>query len=172
MFGRSGQATERSELLLRTMLPIEQEIEARLSVYVPADFPIDDTRLIINQWKQGTIRYGLKRSPVLATRYRNGRLSITINTDNGREELYAAGGPTAPALHDRWSELRYRVRFAKDRSGVLDVWLDGEQIVSYRGLLAYESDFNRFRFRNGLYRDAMDEPMTLYYDNVQIATRY
>ena len=164
MYGRGGQATERSELMERQALRMGTEARYTYSVFVPEDFPIADVRLVISQWKQLTVRYGRKRSPVVAARYRNGRFSITIDTARGQEELYGVGSQQQPALVGEWTDFDYDVRFAADGSGILDVWMNGERIVSYRGVLGYPDDLSGIRFRLGLYRDAMDEPMSVSFD--------
>ena len=163
--GRSGQETERSELLERYRSPVGAALLYSFSFLIPEDFPIVDVRLVVGQWKQTTAKLRLKHSPVIAQRYRNGRFSITIDNDSGQKELFAVGTPSKPALVGQWADLSYRIRFSKDDSGVLDVWMNGVQIVSYRGQLGYASDGDTTYFRLGLYRDTMTQPMTAYFDS-------
>jgi hypothetical protein len=45
--------------------------------------------------------------------------------------------------------------------------MNGEQVVDYTGQIGYKSDLNTSYFRLGLYRDTMEVPMTVYYDDFQ-----
>ena len=47
--------------------------------------------------------------------------------------------------------------------------MNEKQIVNYKGVTAYSEKYNypkpgHFYFKMGLYRDRMDEPMTIYID--------
>lgn len=168
LFGSSGQATERSELNERHRHPLGQDVWYSFSVYVPLDFPIQDTRLVMGQWKQTTIALWKKHSPAVAQRFRNGRFQITINNDDGRQYLYEIGSADEPALLGEWTSFVYHIRFDKGGDGRLEVWMNGEQVVDYTGQIGYRDDLNTSYFRLGLYRDTMDTPMTVYYDDVRV----
>lgn len=164
--GRSGQATERSELLERQRHPLGSDLWYSFAVYVPEDFPIRNRRLVMGQWKQTAIPFYLKHSPVVAQRFVNGVLSITVSNNSGMETLYQTGGTYRPALVGEWTTFVYHIRFDKGDDGLLEVWMNGEQIVDYRGQLGYVEDFNTTYFRLGLYRDQLEQPMTMYFDDV------
>jgi len=168
LFGKSGQATERCELLEKSRHPLNEDLWYSFSVYVPPDFPIEDVRLVMGQWKQTALVLYKKHSPVIAQRFRNGNFSITINNDAGQQTLFSSGDEQNPALVGEWTDFRYHLRFSKAQDGVLEVWMNGEQVVDYEGQLAYSDDLNTGYFRLGLYRDRLDVPMTVYFDNFRV----
>jgi hypothetical protein len=83
--------TERDELNEKESLySVEGPMyEYKFSMFIPNNFPIVNTRLVIAQWKQ-VCPGGLcsDDSPVIAIRYVSGKLFITHNTDTGRIILY------------------------------------------------------------------------------------
>jgi hypothetical protein len=167
LFGKSGQSTERSEINERHRHPIGQDVWYSFSVYVPEDFPIEDVRVVMGQWKQTTIALWLKHSPAVAQRFRNGRFQITINNDDGRQYLYETGTAEDPALLGQWTTFKYHIRFDKEDNGRLEVWMNEEQIIDYTGQIGYQGDLKTSYFRMGLYRDTLEAPMTVYYDDFQ-----
>ncbi len=130
------------------------------SMFIPADFPIVDVRLVTSQWKQTCNDCAQSRSPIVARRYRKGELRITIETPRGRQTIFRRAG----ALQGRWLDLRYRIRFHLT-DGVVTAWLDGVQVVDYRGPLGFADDPPDVYFRLGLYRNRMAQPMALYFDD-------
>jgi len=65
----------------------------------------------------------------------------------------------------------FRIRFSPRADGLLQAWLNGRQVVDYRGATAYPEtpatgydSPSRFYFKMGLYRDLMAQPMTIYLD--------
>ncbi len=102
--------------------------------------------------------------------FENGVLSITINNDSGQHSLFETGSPENPALVGEWTDFNYHIRFAKDKTGVLEVWMNDEKIVDYSGQLSYSDDMNSSYFRLGLYRDAYLVPMIVYFDDFQLVS--
>jgi hypothetical protein len=168
LFGKSGQATERSEINERHRHRLGQDVWYSFSVYVPEDFPIADVRLVMGQWKQTSIFLWLKHSPAVAQRFRNGVFAVTINNDSGQQYLYEVGSPEEPALVGQWTSFVYHIRFDKGENGRLEVWMNGEQVVDYTGQIGYQGDPNTTYFRLGLYRDTLAAPMKVYYDDLRI----
>jgi polysaccharide lyase-like protein len=160
--GGDGEATERSEIQEADGLEARfgETHEYRFSMYVPADFPIGDTRLVTSQWKQDCDVCARNRSPIIAQRYRKGVLHVTIETLNGRTTIYRHPEP----IQGRWLDLRYRIRFGWTDGGV-SVWVDGARVADYQGPLGYPDDPPAVRFRMGLYRNRMAQPMVIYFDD-------
>jgi Polysaccharide lyase len=161
--GGDGEATERAEIQLA---PPEQWAhfgethEYAFSMYVPPDFPIVDVRLVTGQWKQTCNVCSNNRSPIVAQRYRGGQLRMTIETSQGRRTIYRHPEP----IQGRWLDLRYRIRFHLT-DGAVAAWLNGVQVVDYRGPLGFGDDPPDVYFRLGLYRNRMPQPMTIYFDD-------
>jgi hypothetical protein len=171
--GTNGDlATERAELMESRKLISKEATRYRytFSVFVPPDFPIVPTRLVIAQWKQycPSAAPCSNDSPVLAVRYIGGQLRITQTLGpERRTQLYRA----AHDLRGKWTDFKFDVRFAPDETGRVEVWIDGTPVVDHRGATAYAEGPGSgyptpsvFYFKMGLYRDVMAEPMTLYFD--------
>jgi hypothetical protein len=160
--GGDGESTERTEIQLEREFwaHFGETHEYSFSMYVPPDFPVRDVRLVTSQWKQTCNECAKNRSPIVAQRYRKGELRITIETPQGRQTIFRRAGP----LQGRWLDLRYRIRFHLT-DGAVAAWLDGAQVVDYRGPLGFADDPPDVYFRFGLYRDRMAEPMVVYFDD-------
>ena len=164
-----GPASERDELMEapRFWSQSEETYEYSFSLYLSRDFPIVQTRLVISQWKQlceaGECR---PDNPVLAIRYVGGVLFITRKNDEGEEVLYSSHGEK----RGQWLNFRFVNRFSQGSDGAIDGWLNGEPIAHYRGVTAYRAArgypaHGFFFFKMGLYRDLMQQPMTIYIDD-------
>lgn len=165
-------ASERAEILEQWWLNsrLERTYRYSFSLYLPEDFPIVPTRLIIAQWKQACPPWTecIVASPLLAVRYQGGKLSVTQQIKNEKTErrvLYE----THEELRGRWLDFRFDIRFALDESGRIDGWLNDKKIAHYRGQTAFRGSGNFpqyfFRFKTGLYRDHMEGKMTIYVDD-------
>jgi hypothetical protein len=164
--GGDGEATERTEIQLARewWARFGETHEYAFSMYVPHDFPVSDLRLVTSQWKQTCNDCSKNRSPIVALRYRRGELRITIETPQGRQTLFRRPG----LVQGRWLDLRYRIRFHLT-DGAVAAWLDGAQVVDYRGPLGFPDDLPDIYFRLGLYRNRAAQPMVLYFDEFRTA---
>lgn len=168
---KGSKDTERDELLEASRLYSTEgkTYEYSFSMFLPADFPIVPTRLVIAQWKQDCDGHEAcsDDSPVVAMRYVAGTLRITHQTGGRQTALYATSGE----VRGRWNDFRFRIRFTPRESGALEAWMNSAQVVNYRGVNAYQESPatgyvspSRFYFKMGLYRDLMAQPMTIYID--------
>jgi hypothetical protein len=171
--GRNGNAdSERDELLEARRFVSRQGTlyESSWSMYLSPDFPIVPVRLVVAQWKQFCDGEGKPcddDSPVLALRYIGGVLQVTQDIDHTRRVLWAQQRD----LRGRWIDLRFQTRFTPEVSGEVRTWLDGAQVVDYRGVTANQENAasgykhpGSFYFKMGLYRNTMQQPMTMYLD--------
>jgi hypothetical protein len=171
--GISGDKdSERAELLeAKELYAMEDRpYEYSFSMFIPTNFPIVPTRLVIAQWKQ-TCPEGANcdnGQPVLAIRYISGSLRITQNIGKDkRATLYQEKNE----FRGRWLDFKFMVRFTTNQNGQVKAWLNQKQLVDYKGVTAYPEDattgyatHSRFYFKMGLYRDVMPDPMTIYID--------
>jgi hypothetical protein len=163
-----GSVLERAELQeARRLWSLEDSAQAySFSLFVPQDFPIVPTRLVIAQWKQNCpIGECTPDNPVLAVRYQDGELLIAKQTTAEKEILYR----TVEDVRNRWLDFRFQIRFSKNSSGRIRAWLGDRMIIDHKGATAYPqaggyAGRGQFYFKLGLYRDRMPEPMTLYVD--------
>jgi hypothetical protein len=162
--------SERAELSeARKLISKEdQAYEYSFSMFIPTNFPIVPTRLVIAQWKQ-TCPGGIcdNDTPVVAIRYASGVLKIVHNTGSHQTTLFK----TTEELRGRWLDFKFQIRFSTTENGRIRAWLGDKQVVDYRGVNAYPENKqtgyaspSRFYFKMGLYRDVMTEPMTIYID--------
>jgi len=158
---QAGGRTEPAELSEANdvHLPTGTPVWYGFFLYVPSDFPIVDRRLVVGQWKQDCGNCAADHSPAIANRYRSGVFSITIDHAGGRQTLFEERAD----MRGRWHQLVYHIRLTPGPEGVLQAWLDGRQVVDYRGPLGFEDDRDSVYFKLGLYRDTFDQPMTLYF---------
>jgi hypothetical protein len=164
--GGDGEATERTEVQLappERWAHFGETHEYAFSMYVPPDFPIADIRLVTSQWKQTCNDCSKSRSPIVAQRYRDGQFRVTIETPQGRQTIYRHPQP----IQGRWLDLRYQIRFHLS-DGIVTVWMDGVQLVDYRGPLGFPDDPPDVYFRLGLYRNRMAQPMVIYFDDFRM----
>jgi len=143
--------------------------EQHFSLFLPADFPIVPTRLVIAQWKQYCNGNGLcsDDSPVMAIRYVSGKLYVTLQESDGeRTTVYQ----TKEEIRNRWLNFKFKFRFSRTNNGLVEASLNDSTIIQYKGVTAYTSakgykDKSYFYFKMGLYRDVMPKPMTIYIDD-------
>lgn len=165
----SSLTSERDELEeINSLLSVNDvTYEYQFSMFLPDSFPIVPTRLIIAQWKEKCPGgYCSDDSPVLAIRYRSGKLFITLNTDSGRHKLFE----TNEEIRNRWLDFKFKIKFSQQADGKVIAFLNDKNIIDYKGITSYSeirgyhSKNNRYYFKMGLYRDRMPEPMWIYID--------
>ena len=163
------KATERDELMEHMELySVEgSKYEFQFSIFLPDTFPIVPTRLVLAQWKQFCPTGPCEEySPILALRYQSGKLFITLQTDSGRHTLWEV----REEVRNRWLDFVFQVRFSRKSDGEVLAFLNGKDIVQYKGITSYADTYwflpvkNRYYFKMGLYRDRIPEPMCIYLD--------
>jgi hypothetical protein len=166
----SSKVSERDELAeARNLVSKEHNsYEYAFSMFIPADFPIVPTRLVIAQWKQKCDNEAIcgDDSPVLALRYVNGVLFITIRTGAHDQTVYRA----TQDIRNKWTNFRFQTNFSRTDNGFVRAWVNEQQVLDYKGKTCYSSergykDISYLYFKMGLYRDKMPEPMTIYIDD-------
>lgn len=131
-----GSDLERAELRESRWLWSVEDVAYRysFSLFVPQDFPITSTRLVIAQWKHRCpVDECTPDNPTLAIRYQAGDLFITKQVAANGEVLYRA----AHDIRNRWLDFRFQVRFSRDRSGRIKAWLGDRVIIDHTGISAY-----------------------------------
>ena len=161
--------TERDELLETNLLESQEGVkyEFQFSMFLPQNFPIVNTRLVIAQWKQNCPDGAAcsDDSPVIAIRYIAGELFMTLRTDSGSDTLYK----TNDEIRNHWMDFRFQIRFSRQSDGEIKAFMNDKEIISYKGITSYTENRgyaskSKYYFKMGLYRDIMAEPMTIYID--------
>lgn len=164
--GDDGKRVERAELDSGHHPLLGQDVWYGFCFLLPPEFPIVDNRLVLASWKQSDV----EGSPLIGQRFRGGRHSLTIRPPG------AAGGGKSFRLPDirlgQWCDMVYHVRYSVGEDGTIEVWMNCDRVVSYRGATASQLGADRFYNKVGLYRDRWNEPMTMYVDNYTIGDSY
>ena len=164
-----GTILERAEIKeSKKLFSLENSTyEYSFSILLSPDFPIVPTRLVIAQWKQDCKSGNCDPdSPVIALRYVSGKFYITLQTEPKLAILFSQN----ESILNKWMDFKFQVRFSRMQDGVIKAWLNGKQIIEYKGKTAYTQNYGYpipgvFYFKMGLYRDHMDQPMTIYFDD-------
>jgi hypothetical protein len=164
--GDDGRRVERAELDSGHYPLLGREVWYGFSFLLPSGFPVVDNRLVLASWKQSDV----EGSPLIGQRFRDGRHSLTIRPPG------ASGSGKTYRLPDlrlgRWTDMVYHVRYSAREDGVIEVWMNGDRVVSYRGPTASRAGADRFYNKVGLYRDRWKEPMTMYVDNYTLGDSF
>src|SRR5262245_41791279 len=152
--GDDGKSTERAEVDSGNLPLLGRDAWHGFSLLLPPDFPVVDNRLVISQVKQSDV----EGSPLLGQRFRAGRHTLTIRPPG------ASGSGKTYRLPDlrlgQWADMVYHIRYSTGEDGRIEVWMDGQRVVSYNGPTASKQGNDRFYHKVGLYRDRWKEPMT------------
>lgn len=163
-----GTILERAELMESTNLVSLENLEYAyaFSLFMPKDFPVVPTRLVIAQWKQYSESEDFSvDNPVIAVRYQSGILKVTLQIGLKKTVLFEQ----TDEIRNKWLDFKFNILFSTGGNGYLKAWLNDQQIVDYNGITAYPEEYgytppNYFYFKMGLYRDQMPETMSIYID--------
>jgi hypothetical protein len=153
--GDGGTRVERAELDSGHFHLLGQDAWYGFSLLIPKDFPIVDTRLVIGSCKQSDVS-----RPIMAQRFQNGEHTLTVESQGRKKKYYL------PAItQGKWIDMIYHLRYCTNEDGLVEVWMNGRQVVRYAGPTAEAGAKNAFYNKIGLYRDRMEQPMTIFFDN-------
>ena len=163
----------RSEINTDDYVSINSECWYGFSMMLPADFPIEDNRLVIGQWwsKPKVAEGEPYRSPPLAQRFRKGKFHITLRHSSKRVMMNDSDAEDTTLYETKqlalgsWHDFVYQVRWSNS-SGLVNIWLDGKQVASYRGPVGYDDDLGP-TFKFGIYRDDSKETYVVNFANVK-----
>jgi len=155
-----------------------------LSTLIPDDFPDEpENSFVLIQWHDQKVPWNNPEghSPPLASRYRNGRLDITLRHafqgqkpgENGRERILYSH-PDLP--RGVWFDMVYQVKWSPVASGpdtgFVRAWMNGEQVVDYTGPVGYFDDLGPY-VKFGIYaRHDVKQPHVVYHDSYHRGNDY
>jgi len=158
----------RAELKDNLNVPLNQEIWYGISLYIPSDFPELERNCVVMQWHGEHDKREASRSPVLALRvvgdtlYINSRSSKKrIQTNNRGPQVEHFRMQNFP--RDEWIDFVVKAVWSHKSKGTLNMWLNGNQIISYEGPIGYNDRKGPY-FKFGLYKHSGDEPLVIYHD--------
>ena len=161
--GGDGHLTERTELDSGKYPFLNSHVEYSYSIFIPKDFPIVDTRLVISQLKQK----GLHEGPIFAQRFRNGIHYATIRNfenDISKQMKFALPNLTK----EKWHHFKIIIDYSNTRNGSIEFFMNENQYINFHGQTAYQLGKNSFYHKVGLYRDKIEATMTLLLDNYKL----
>lgn len=142
------------------------------SVYFDDSFQIPTSWTVFAQWWQGA-----PASPPIA-------FEIIPNAKEFQFRILTRAGPyehnrTTHQYNEsiergKWHNFIVEMRMddTGHANGLLNVWMNGEQILNYEGALGYPNLDHQTNFRFGLYRDPDNQtPAVMYFDSIQIGNR-
>lgn len=141
------------------------------SLFIPTDFPIEDNRCVIGQWhdKAKSQMGEADKSPDVAQRFRNGRFYVTVRHSDQRIVTDPDQVPEEVVFETmhfplgQWNDFVYQIKWSYHKNGFVNGWMNGKQIIKYRGPVGYNDDIGPF-FNFGLYRDGTDQTYVVYFD--------
>ena len=158
---RHGEQTFRSEVVpFSNPIPMGAEQWFGFSLYLPADFPIEDNRLVLAQWWAFTKKYlgEVSRSPALSLRYREGRLQVSMRSSDQRIIKDADSVPKTEIFSTnefqlgKWNDFVFHMKWSYKADGFVEIWWNGEQVAQYKGPVGYNDDQGPLP-KFGIYRD-------------------
>lgn len=175
---RSGNRAEIRETTF--MAPFGEELWYRFRTLIPEEWPDQNVRCVIAQWHSvpDWMRGEVWRSPVLAIEYRDKAFVVRICHSNERiQEDNSVRSNNKTRLYKsadlaqkgRWHDFVIQVHWSWESDGYLNVWIDGQQVVSYKGPVGYWDEEGPY-FKMGIYRDETHDTFILYHDDYRRGT--
>ena len=157
--GSDGKVTERAELKERHKhcANLGETHLYKFSFFLPTDFPVIDTRLVIGQWKQDG-----SNNPVVSQRLSKGRFQIVLSNRFGKKVIFELSREETKTLFGRWVDVSYKIKF--DKLGSIN-YTFADHEGSYNGEVYYPTDKPNFYFKFGLYRDQVTPSMSVFFDD-------
>jgi hypothetical protein len=153
----------RSEVLFNT--PDHYERWYSFAAYFPSENYLEDSdNDIINQWHQ-------KGSPATSLRIRKDRFILRVgNTPENRKDI-----DIGMVSKDKWHKFIFHIIHANDQQGLIEIWHNDTQILSYRGGNMYAGRLPRWKV--GIYKDDWNgdektetSKRVYYIDNIKIGS--
>lgn len=135
-----------------------------MSLFIPKEIEPSYRRLIIGQW-HGTKHYigWCNRAPILANEFLANDLVFRIairyetekkcdpNSNNPNAHIETSYHELSNFKLGRWNDLIYQVHWSTNDDGYLNVWLNGEKKIEYKGPIGYFDPEGPY-FKYGIYR--------------------
>jgi hypothetical protein len=161
---------------------IGQEYWYGFSVHLPEPYAPDDLEETVAQWHQIKDDADTTHNPPIALSIKNGQWLLKIRWAATQPTLAASVQgvqiPLGPHSTGEWTDWVFRIKWAYDGSGVLQVWKNGAVVATRNGGNTY-NDVRGPWFKMGIYKSLwnaerfnVNSPVTdrtLYHDELRIA---
>jgi hypothetical protein len=152
---------------------VGSEVWAGWSIYVPADFKFDvagEPETVAQAWSGCSNG----RSPPWEIQIDQGTFEVfsRFQADGANKSLMVG---TAPLTKGAWHKFVWHIKWAKDNTGLLEVWMNGTKIVNRHDVPTIWSDCTTVsRFKFGIYKWSWNSPTSsvvtnrvLYFDSIR-----
>ena len=165
----AAEDKERSEIIFPYRFPKGTDIWVGFSMQVENEEASRAKWVVIGQIHSSPPP-GVPRSPPVSQQLNGSKFSILAEWQRPGEPRLKARVFTDPKLESKkWYEFIYHVRFSLE-DGLLDIWRDGQQIVTYRGPLGYSDELGNY-VKLGIYRHASDDTLVVRYKDITVGTK-
>lgn len=139
------------------------------STYLPPDYPDHDFSCVLAQWHDQAELGDHSGKPPIAHRIRAGRFYITTaaspvagDSPQHTDVLFE----TSQGVKGMWHDFVYRVHWPNGGTGEIDMWMNGERVLEYRGPLGYGNQVRGPYFKLGMYcAEDVPQPHIVYHDS-------
>lgn len=158
----------KNELSDKLLAPVGEEIWYRVSHFIPRRGfnPAPENSCMFAQWHNASTNYGW--SPLLAHRYENGELRVTIGHGKvphplSYEDVANITFYKAPLEREKWHDFVYRAVWSMGGEGMVQGWHNGKFMGTYSGPIGYGTDDNGPYFKMGVYCNQTPENILIIY---------
>ena len=146
------------------------------SMFIPNDGSYLGSKTYVGQWHcvgKGSILRGRSVSPSISQcfvgQHDVNNLAIKVYSDKGLQFMEVI----RDFPRGEWVDMVYHIKFSSGHSGILDVWMNGKQIVKYKGPTTYSGAVHMFKF--GIYTlrpNEFNKPVVVYFDEYRHGSSY
>jgi hypothetical protein len=173
----SGRNNFRTEVrLIAPDSQLKKEYWYGFSVYLPSDYKADKVWEIVAQWKNWPDSGDTEHSPPLTLSTTGGVWSVTDKWNANRTTTPSSTRTSkhlfGPYTTGKWTDWVFRIRWAYDKDGLLEIWKDGKKVLSKSGPNTY-NDARMPYFKFGIYKGwhkiaaTSVKTRTLYHDQLR-----
>jgi hypothetical protein len=171
-----GTAKERSEIASYKKLAFGQTYTISYKFMVEPGQTNSADWLLIGQVHQTEDPGEPGLSPPLAIEMAGERLRIVARSSaeaissSATTSTKTLWSDSAALERGRWYDMTLEMRFDPFGGGLLNVWRDGQKIVSYAGAIGYNDQVGGY-WKQGVYREASPETFAVNFSNLNVAEK-
>ncbi len=166
----------RAEIKDRHNVSFGRDVWYAFSTYLPPDYPDHDYSCVLAQWHDQAELGDPSGKPPIAHRIRDGRFYVTLAASPMASDSPEHRGvlfETSENVKGVWHDYVYRVHWPNGGPGEIEMWLNGKQVVDYRGPLGYANQIRGPYFKFGMYcAEDVPQPHVVYHDSYRRGLRF
>lgn len=167
----SYKRSSRSEISILDFAPFNAERWYKFSIYLPEDVDWEAQSSPLNRLTLGQIHNGdngCNEAPPIKQHYYAGTMSVDLlaRTSAGCGPYNVSESYRFPLPPGKWHDFAYEVRFDDDSDGYVRLWVNGHQVIDYKGPFGFplggKQLFNRYKphhyLKLGIYKQFLHSP--------------